>query len=69
MARNLLFLFILLFPISNNAQELKWIYKIGGTTAEYGNGLAVDVDQNIYDITNFRGTVSVAPMVSYSSRG
>ena len=69
MVRNLLFLFILLFPISSNAQELKWIYKIGGTTAEYGNGLAVDVDQNIYDITNFMGTVSVAPMVSYSSRG
>lgn len=50
-------------------QELKWIYKIGGTTAEYGNGIAIDADQNIYDITNFMGTVSVAPMVTYTSVG
>lgn len=51
------------------AQELKWIYKIGGTTAEYGTGVVVDRDQNIYDITNFMGTVSVAPMVTYTSKG
>jgi hypothetical protein len=61
------YLFLVAFVVQ--AQELKWIYKIGGTTAEYGTGVVVDRDQNIYDITNFMGTVSVAPMVTYTSKG
>lgn len=69
MVRILSFFIFCLFLVQMTAQELKWIYKIGGTTAEYGNGLTIDSDQNIYDITNFMGTVSVAPMVSYTSRG
>jgi hypothetical protein len=60
-------LFFIAFALQ--AQELKWIYKIGGTTAEYGTGVAVDRDQNLYDITNFMGTVSVAPMVTFTSKG
>ncbi|MBK9737867.1 MAG: T9SS type A sorting domain-containing protein [Saprospiraceae bacterium] len=62
-------IFFLLFIRANQGQELKWIYKIGGTTAEYGNGLAIDSDQNIFDITNFMGTVIVANNLSFTSKG
>ncbi len=51
------------------AQDLKWIYKVGGPTAEYGNAVTIDSDQTIYDITNFMGTVSVGIGLSYTSRG
>ncbi|MFN8339727.1 MAG: SBBP repeat-containing protein [Saprospiraceae bacterium] len=69
MTRFVFTIILSLFVTFINSQELKWIYKIGGTTAEYGNGIAIDADQNVYDITNFMGTVSVAPMVSYTSVG
>lgn len=69
MVRSFLIVLLTTFVYFANAQELKWIYKIGGVSADNGNGLAIDSDQNIYDITNIMGTVSVAPMVTYTSRG
>ena len=60
--------FIMSFQ-SLTAQELKWIYKVGGPTAEYGNGITIDSDQSVFDITNFMGTVSVGIGLSYTSRG
>ncbi len=51
------------------AQELKWVYKIGGTTAEYGSAISIDSDQNMYDITNFMGSVVVGPNINYTSFG
>lgn len=69
MARIFIILILTTSFYLSQAQELKWIYKIGGVNADYGNGLARDADQNIYDITNIMGTVSVAPMLSYVSRG
>jgi len=61
--------FLMLINTSTSAQELEWIYKIGGVTAEYGKGLAVDLDENIYDISNFMGTVTVANNLSFTTRG
>jgi hypothetical protein len=57
------------FLTTGTAQELKWIYKIGGLTAEYGNGLTMDSGQNIYDITNFMGKVEIPNSLSFTSRG
>ena len=64
----MLLLFISGYAVSS-AQELKWIYKIGGLTAEYGSGVVIDPDQNIYDISNYMGTVSVANGLSFVSKG
>jgi hypothetical protein len=69
MVRSLLFILFSIFFSTSQAQELKWIYKIGGVNTDYGNGLAIDSDQNIYDITNIQGTVSVSPILSFTSRG
>lgn len=52
-----------------SAQDLKWVYKIGGPTAEYGTGVSINSNQNIYDITSFMGTVSVANNIGFTSRG
>ena len=69
MVRSLSLIFFSLFLVKLGAQELKWIYKIGGTTAESGVGITIDSDQNIYDITNFMGTVLVSSSVTFSSKG
>ena len=61
--------FFIFSLLSLTAQELKWIYKVGGPTADYGNGIATDSDQSVYDITNFMGTVNVGIGLSYTSRG
>jgi len=62
-------LLLLLIHTFLSAQDLKWVYKIGGPTAEYGNGISINASQNIYDITSFMGTVSVANNISFTSRG
>jgi hypothetical protein len=67
--RYFLLLPLLVIASESTLQELKWIYKIGGVTAEYGNGLAIDSDQNIYDITNFMGNVSVTNNLFFNSKG
>jgi len=51
------------------AQTLKWIYKIGGVNADYGNGLAIDEGQNVYDITNFVGNAIISQNFTATSRG
>ena len=65
------FILLLLIPIYSvcHAQELKWIYKIGGLTADYGSGVAIDANQNIYDVSNYMGTVSVAIGLNFVSKG
>jgi Secretion system C-terminal sorting domain len=61
--------FILLAYSFLSAQDLKWIQKIGGTTAEFGNAVSIYNTQNIYDVTSFMGTVSVTSSMGFTSRG
>ena len=60
---------IFLLPFISYSQELKWIYKIGGITTDYCAGVTLDNNQNVYDITNFTGNVSIALNVTKSTRG
>lgn len=69
MIRRVLVILLSAFFYFTEAQDLRWIYKIGGISTDYGNGLSIDDDQNIYDITNITGSVSVSPLLSYTSRG
>lgn len=48
-------------------QELNWLYKVGGQSDEYGAGIVVDRIQNIYDIVNFSGTVSVDSGLNFTA--
>ncbi|MBK9254950.1 MAG: T9SS type A sorting domain-containing protein [Saprospiraceae bacterium] len=54
---------------SISGQELNWLYKIGGLTAESGVALAQDEVGNIYDLTNFMGTVAVSNEITFTSSG
>lgn len=58
-----------LIPFIGNSQELKWIYKIGSINSDYGAGVALDKNQNVYDITNFSGNAGVSASISIASRG
>ncbi|MBK9150616.1 MAG: T9SS type A sorting domain-containing protein [Saprospiraceae bacterium] len=51
------------------AQKLNWIYKIGGLTAENGVAVALDSQENIFDLTNFQGNTSVNNELSFNSSG
>lgn len=51
------------------AQDLEWIYKVGGITAEYGTSVCTDSEQNIYDAVSFMNTASVANNLSFISKG
>ena len=51
-----------------SGQELKWIYKIGGTSADNGVALTMDDDQSIYDMTTFSGSLTIVNQ-SFTSRG
>lgn len=51
------------------SQQLRWMYKIGGLTAESGVALAQDIDDNVYDLTNFMGTVAVSNEITFTSAG
>jgi hypothetical protein len=55
--------------VNSSGQQLKWIYKIGGLTAESGSALALDIEDNIYDLTNFMGTVAVSNEIVMTSNG
>lgn len=69
MKKNLL-LFLMIFICQNAySQQLKWIYKVGGTGADVTVGITQDQDQNLYDITNIMGQVSIGPNLFYQSRG
>jgi hypothetical protein len=50
-------------------QDLKWVYTTGGASADIGRSIAMDNQQLIYDLTNFRSTVSLPGQPAFISRG
>ena len=63
------FMAIAVLSVSGNGQQLRWMYKIGGLTAESGSAVVLDIDENVYDLTNFMGTVSVSNEIVFTSNG
>jgi len=70
MSRKLiLFLLLGFLPIFLQSQELVWMYKMGGTSADVGTAITLDNNQSVLDVTNFSGSVTVSGIISYTSRG
>jgi len=65
------FFLSIIYLLSGNidGQSLNWIYKVGGINADYGSGVGVDTDQNIYDIVDFTGTASIGFNINYTAKG
>lgn len=59
MGRHILILLLGCLSTLAFSQDLKWIYSAGGSRVDYGNGLALDSRQNIYDILVFHDTISI----------
>jgi hypothetical protein len=67
--RYFILLLSLLYFNSSFGQDLKWLYKIGSVTTDYGIGVTIDPDQNFFDVTNFTGNAFVSNNLNITSRG
>src|SRR5881628_461798 len=50
------------------AQDVAWAHHMGGTSGDFGNGIAVDGSGNIYVSGSFQGTATFGPYVLTAAR-
>lgn len=55
--------------LSAQSKTLEWFYKIGGTQTDYGVAVALDSEENVYDVAVFNGTASISFQTTYTSKG
>ncbi len=61
--------FLFFVQLFGQTKTLQWHYRMGGVGTDYGVGVALDSDENVFDVMVFNGLASITFETTFTSRG